>query len=212
MDNNILASLQDSIYSGDAEKSAEFTNSALSSGMEPNTILNEGLIIGMEKVGIEFRNGDLFLPEVLMAARSMKASMEILKPLLIDKGVKPVGKVLLGTVAGDIHDIGKNLVGMMLEGAGFEVVDLGTDVAPEKFIEVAEKEGCKLIGMSAMLTTTMLMMKETINKIRDNGTYDNVKIMIGGAPVTQAFAEEIGAFYSPNASEAVELAKKLVSM
>jgi 5-methyltetrahydrofolate--homocysteine methyltransferase len=212
MGNADFAQLQDAIYSGDSDKSLSITESILAEGMDAKTILNDGLIKGMEKVGVDFKNGDLFLPEVLLAARAMKASMTVLKPLLIKSGVKSSGKVILGTVKGDIHDIGKNLVGMMLEGSGFEIIDLGNDVEPEIFIDMAIKENCRVIGMSAMLTTTMMMMKETIIKMKDRGIYDKVKVMVGGAPVTPQFAEEIGAFYSANASEAVDLAKKLFSM
>lgn len=212
MGNADFAQLQDAIYSGDSDKSLSITESILAEGLDAKTILNDCLIKGMEKVGVDFKNGDLFLPEVLLAARAMKASMTVLKPLLIKSGVKSSGKVILGTVKGDIHDIGKNLVGMMLEGSGFEIIDLGNDVEPEIFIDMAIKENCRVIGMSAMLTTTMMMMKETIIKMKDRGIYDKVKVMVGGAPVTPQFAEEIGAFYSANASEAVDLAKKLFSM
>jgi 5-methyltetrahydrofolate--homocysteine methyltransferase len=212
MENADLMSLQEAIYSGDSEKSSSITQTALDAGMDAKTILHGGLIQGMEKVGVDFKSGELFLPEVLLAARAMKSSMAILQPLLISSGAKSSGKVILGTVKGDIHDIGKNLVGMMLEGSGFEVIDLGNDVAPEKFIETAKKEDCKVVGMSAMLTTTMMMMKDTIKKMKDEGIYDDVKVMIGGAPITPEFAQEIGAYYSADASDAVILAKKLISM
>jgi len=211
MEKTELITLQNTIYDGDMENSISITQHALDIGISAKTILNDGLIRGMDKVGVEFKIGELFLPEVLLAARSMKASMKILKPLLINSGFESTGKVALGTVEGDIHDIGKNLVGMMLEGSGFEVIDLGTNVPSDDFIDVIEKEKCTVIGMSAMLTTTMMMMKETIIKIKEHGILNKVKIMIGGAPVTPDFATKIGAFYSPNASEAVDLAKKLIA-
>jgi len=212
MDSDQLISLQEKIYSGDFEKTVEITQNALDVGINAKSILNDGLIKGMEKVGTDFKSGELFLPEVLLAARAMKAAMVVLKPCLASSGVEPVGKVILGTVAGDIHDIGKNLVGMMLEGSGFEVIDIGCDVPPEKFIEMIQKEDIKVIGMSAMLTTTMMMMKETIQKMKERDLYPKIKVMVGGAPVTPEFAQEIGAFYSADAAEAVDLAKKLFSL
>ena len=211
MEKTELITLQNTIYEGDMENSISITQHALDIGISAKTILNDGLIKGMDKVGVEFKIGELFLPEVLLAARSMKASVKILKPLLINSGFESIGKVALGTVEGDIHDIGKNLVGMMLEGSGFEVIDLGTNVPSDDFIDVIEKENCTVIGMSAMLTTTMMMMKETIIKIKEHGILNKVKVMIGGAPVTPDFATKIGALYSPNASEAVDLAKKLIA-
>ena len=212
MEKTDLISLQHSIYEGGMEDSISITQHALDTGIGAKTILNDGLIKGMDKVGVDFKTGELFLPEVLLAARAMKASVKILRPLLVDSGFEPIGKVILGTVKGDIHDIGKNLVGMMLEGAGFEVIDLGSDVPPEEFINAIEKENCRVIGISAMLTTTMMGMKETIIKIEEHGILAKVKVMIGGAPVDPEFAKRIGAFYSSNASEAVDLAKKLIAL
>lgn len=212
MESDHLIALQESIYSGDFEKAVEITQNALDTGVTAKSVLNDGLIKGMEKVGADFKSGELFLPEVLLAARAMKAAMGILKPQLANSGVEPIGKVILGTVAGDIHDIGKNLVGMMLEGSGFEVIDIGCDVPPEKFIETIQKEDIQVIGMSAMLTTTMMMMKETIQKMKERDLYPKVKVMVGGAPVTPEFAQDIGAFYSSDAAEAVDLAKKLISL
>jgi len=166
----------------------------------------------MSEIGILFKNNEVFIPEVLIAARAMKAGMAILKPLLIEKDVKPVGKVVLGTVKGDLHDIGKNLVGMMLEGAGFEVIDLGIDVSPEKFVEAARDNQADCVAMSALLTTTMPHMKDTIEAFEAAGLRENVKIMIGGAPITQSYADEIGADgYASDAASAAELAKNLIS-
>ena len=212
MDNKELITLQKLIYDGDMEKSVSITQRALDFGLDVKVILNDGLIKGMDIVGVDFKSGELFLPEVLLAARAMKASMKLIQPLLVISGFESMGKIALGTVAGDIHDIGKNLVGMMLEGAGFEVIDLGTDVSSDGFIDAIEKQNCKIIGISAMLTTTMMMMKETIAKIDEHGLSENVKIMVGGAPVTPEFAKDINGYFSPNASEAVDLTKKLIAL
>jgi 5-methyltetrahydrofolate--homocysteine methyltransferase len=165
----------------------------------------------MDHVGVEFKAGNMFVPEVLRSARTMQAAMDILKPLLAESGAKMVGKILIGTVKGDMHDIGKNLAGMMCEGAGFEVVDLGKDVSPEKFVEEVKKQQPDIVGMSALLTTTMRAMEQTIKALSEAGLRDQVKVMIGGAPVTQSFADQIGADgYASNAASATELAKKLV--
>lgn len=204
--------LIDAIYEGNEEKANEMTRLALEGGVSANKILDEGLIKGMDRVGVDFKNGDLFLPEVLLAARAMKSGLAVIQPLLLESGSKIIGTVAIGTVEGDIHDIGKNLVGMMLEGAGFKVIDLGTNVSPQVFIETVKQEECQIVGMSAMLTTTMMSMKQTIDAMKEDGCINDVKVMIGGAPVTGDFAEKIGAYYSSNASEAVDLAKELIAL
>jgi 5-methyltetrahydrofolate--homocysteine methyltransferase len=175
-------------------------------------LTHKGLMPGMDHVGVEFKAGNMFVPEVLRSARAMQASMNILRPLLAESGVELAGKVLLGTVKGDLHDIGKNLVAMMCEGAGFEVVDLGKDVEPEAFVEQVKNFEPDVLGMSALLTTTMRAMEHTIKSLEEAGVRDQVKIIIGGAPVTQAFADQIGADgYASNAASAADLAKQLLS-
>ncbi len=189
----------------------QLVKEALNEGVKAETILNEGLVVGMTNLGEMFKNGEVYVPEVLVAARAMKAGTDILKPLLLNENVQSLGKVAIGTVQGDLHDIGKNLVGMMLEGSGFEVIDLGVDVAPEKFVE-AVKNGAQAIGMSALLTTTMPMMKAVIDMLNAEGLRDQVKVLIGGAPITQEYADQIGADgYSTDAASAAELAKKLIA-
>ncbi len=189
----------------------QLVKEALNEGVKAETILNEGLVVGMTNLGEMFKNGEVYVPEVLVAARAMKAGTDILKPLLLSENVQSLGKVAIGTVQGDLHDIGKNLVGMMLEGNGFEVMDLGVDVAPEKFVE-AVKNGAQVIGMSALLTTTMPMMKAVIDMLKAEDLRDQVKVMIGGAPITQEYADQIGADgYSTDAASAAELAQKLIA-
>ena len=190
---------------------AGLTQEALDAGFSAGQILNEGMIGAMAVVGEKFKNNEIFVPEMLIAARAMKKGVEVLTPYLKAAGTESKGKLILGTVAGDLHDIGKNLVGMMIEGAGFEVIDLGVDVPAEKFIEcMKENPDCKIVALSALLTTTMPAIKSTIDAIVAAGLRDTVKIMIGGAPVTQAFADEVGADgYSEDAASAAELANKL---
>ena len=190
---------------------AGLTQEALDEGFSAAEILNTGMIGAMAVVGEKFKNNEIFVPEMLIAARAMKKGVEVLTPLLKAAGTESKGKLILGTVAGDLHDIGKNLVGMMIEGAGFEVIDLGVDVPAEKFIECMKANpDCKIVALSALLTTTMPAIKDTIEAIKASGLRDTVKIMIGGAPVTQAFADEIGADgYSEDAASAAELANKL---
>ena len=184
---------------------------ALEAGLAPQTILNEALIAPMSEVGARFERGEFYVPEMLIAARAMQSGLALLKPHLSQGGVQMRGKVVIGTVKGDLHDIGKNLVAMMLEGAGFEIIDLGTDVPPEKFASTVRESGATLVGMSALLTTTMKNMKSVIEALEDLGVRQKVKIMIGGAPVTEAFAKDIGADgYAPDASRAVALAKSFV--
>jgi 5-methyltetrahydrofolate--homocysteine methyltransferase len=176
----------------------------------PESIVNEGLIVGMDEVGRRFKANEFYVPEVLIAARAMHAGMDIVKPLLAESGVKPRGTVVIGTVQGDLHDIGKNLVAMMLEGGGWEVVDLQVDVAADTFVNSVNEQSPNVLAMSALLTTTMPGMKDTIDALSAAGVRDKVKVMIGGAPVTQAFADEIGADgYAPDAASAVDLANEL---
>jgi 5-methyltetrahydrofolate--homocysteine methyltransferase len=204
--------IADMLKAGNAPKVKELVQAALNEGVEPGDIVNNALIVGMGEIGVLFKNNEVYVPEVLIAARAMQAGLTILKPLLAEKDVKPVGKVILGTVKGDLHDIGKNLVGMMLEGAGFEVIDLGIDVAPEKFLEAVKTKDANIVAMSALLTTTMPGMKDTIEAIKAAGLRDQIKIMIGGAPVTQSFANEIDADgYAPDAASAADLAKELIA-
>ena len=180
-------------------------------GIPAETILNEGLLAAMDVVGEQFKNGDLYVPEMMAAARAMNAGMEILKPHLIDAGVKPIGKAALGTVKGDLHDIGKNLVRMMFEGKGIEVVDLGVDVPADRFLEAYENDGATIIACSALLTTTMNEMQTVVELFKEKGHRDAVTIMIGGAPITQAFCELIGAdYYSPDAASSADLARKVL--
>jgi 5-methyltetrahydrofolate--homocysteine methyltransferase len=207
-----LSALAENLINGKAPKVKELTEKALADGVAPGEILNDGLIKGMSVVGERFKNNEFYVPEVLIAARAMHAGMDILKPALADSGVQPIGRVLLGTVKGDLHDIGKNLVAMMMEGAGFEVVDLGIDVAPEKFVAAA-KDGGGVIAMSALLTTTMTAMKTTVEALEEAGVRDDVKILIGGAPVTQNYADEIGADgYARDAASAADKAKELLGV
>lgn len=202
--------IREAVIDGDRNTAVEQVQQALADGIAAETILHDGLIDAMREVGELFEEGEFFVPEMLIAARAMSAALEILKPQLVEQGVEPLGKVVIGTVKGDLHDIGKSLVAMMLEGAGFEIVDLGTDVAPEQFIE-AVQNGSQIMAMSALLTTTMPNMKSTIEAVKQAGLRDNVAIMIGGAPVTQAYADEIGADgYASDASSAVRKARELI--
>lgn len=205
-----LKALADAVIKGDQSAAVEITKAALAEGTAAKSVLDEGLIAGMDVIGAAFKKNEVYIPEVLIAARAMKMSMEILEPALAKAGVKPAGKLVVGTVQGDLHDIGKNLVAMMLKGAGFEVIDLGVDVGPEKFVEQAKATGANLIGLSALLTTTMPGMEKTINALNEAGV--SAKVMIGGAPVTQGYADRIGADgYAPDAASAVDLAKTLVA-
>jgi 5-methyltetrahydrofolate--homocysteine methyltransferase len=208
---DILEQLSTAVIEGDVDRMVDLTEDALDEGLSPQQILDEGLMAGMDYVGVEFKAGNMFVPEVLRSAKAMQTAMDILRPMLVESGAKMVGKVLLGTVKGDLHDIGKNLVGMMCEGAGFEVRDIGKDVAPEDFIAAIKEFEPDIVGMSALLTTTMRAMGHTIKALEEAGLRDKVKIMVGGAPVTQAFADEIGADgYASNAAAAADLAKEFV--
>ena len=206
-----LKEIAENLIQGKADKVKELTQRSVDEGQDIQKILNEGLLAGMSVVGDKFKKNEFYVPEVLIAARAMKAGMEIIRPLLTKKGVKGAGKIILGTVRGDLHDIGKNLVGMMLEGAGFEITDLGVDVPPEKFVEAAREKGADIIGLSALLTTTMPGMKDVIEAIKSSDLKGKLKVMIGGAPVTQDYADEIGADgYAPDAASAVDKAKQLI--
>jgi 5-methyltetrahydrofolate--homocysteine methyltransferase len=207
---NHVESIRKAVLEGNMGSVQENVQSALAAGVPAAEILQQGLITAMDEVGILFEKGEFFVPEMLIAARAMKAGLEILRPLLIDSGVEPVGKMILGTVKGDLHDIGKNLIAMMLEGAGFEIIDLGVDVAPEAFVGAA-REGASLIGMSALLTTTMNNMSVTIEALKAAGLRDKVKVLVGGAPVTQEYADSIGAdAFARDASSAARIVRQLV--
>ncbi len=204
-----LKALADAVIRGDQATAVEITKAALNENMAPGEILNNGLVAGMNVIGARFKANEVYIPEVLIAARAMKMAMEHLEPRLVAAGVQPIGKAVVGTVKGDLHDIGKNLVMMMLKGAGFNVIDAGVDVSPEKFVDEAKKSGAKIVGLSALLTTTMPAMEQTIKAIKASGL--SVKTMIGGAPVTQAYADKIGADgYAADAASAVDLAKSLI--
>lgn len=206
----ILQEIYSSIVSGNQTASAEKVKQALEQGLNPADILNEGMVAAMAEVGRLFEEGEYFVPELLIAARAMQAGMNLLKPLLVQAKIKSAGKVVAGTVKGDMHDIGKNLVCMMLEGAAFEIIDLGSDVSPEKFVEAVRSSGANLVAMSALLTTTMPNMKNTISALTAAGLRAQVKVMVGGAPLTTQYASEIGADgYASDASRAVALAKSL---
>ncbi len=207
-----LKQLFEAILNGDAKISASVTREALASGIEPMELITNYMIPAMDEVGKRFECEDYFVPELLLSGRAMKASMELLRPLLAQKGVEPLGRVVIGTVKGDLHDIGKNLVASMLEGGGFEVIDLGADVAPEVFVETARVRHAGIVALSALLTVTMNSMRTTIQAFERAGLRGQVKVMVGGAPVTQQFADEIGADgFSENASSAVALARRLLA-
>ena len=213
MSEKIFEKLSTSILEGDSATSASITQQGLDEGVSAADILNNGLIVGMNEVGVRFKAGDMFVPEVLMSAESMASGMDLLRPILIESGIKMAGTIVMGTVKGDLHDIGKNLVSMMCEGAGFQIVNLGFDVAPDKFIEAIKEHQPEIVGMSAMLTTTMRAMGHTIKAIEEAGLRDKVKVMVGGAPVDQEFADRIGADgYGANAPTSSELAKQLVGL
>ena len=206
--------LSEAVQKGNAPKAKELTSALLAEKKGAGDVLNKGLLDGMDKVGQRFKCNEIYIPEVLIAARAMNGSMDILKPELVKAGVKPIGKMLLGTVKGDLHDIGKNLVKMMAQGAGIEVVDLGIDVSADKFLQgMKDNPDAKTIGMSALLTTTMTGMTEVIDRFEKEGMRKKVKFMVGGAPLTDQYAKEIGADgYAPDAASAVDLAKSLVGV
>lgn len=204
------AELFDAILTGNARKAEEVTKAALEAGIDPSDLLQNQMIPAMDEVGKRFECNEYFVPELLIGARAMKASLELLTPHLAESGAQPAGRVVIGTVQGDLHDIGKNLVASMLEGGGFEVTDLGVDVTPEKFVEAAQEKDGTIVALSALLTTTMTVMKNIIDALNAAGVREKTRVMIGGAPITQQYADEIGADgYSDNASAAVALARKL---
>ncbi len=209
----LLGKMAESLIAGKVDEVTDLTRQALDANVSSKDILEKGLLAGMEVVGKRFKANEMFIPEVLRCAKCMHGAMEILRPLLAETGVETAGTFVIGTVKGDLHDIGKNLVGMMFEGAGFKVVDLGIDLAPAAFVEAIKEHNANLFGMSALLTTTMPKMGETINAIKEAGLRDQVKIMIGGAPVTGEFAKEIGAdAYASNAASAVDKGKELLGL
>jgi 5-methyltetrahydrofolate--homocysteine methyltransferase len=206
-----ITKIYQAVINGDQDEVKKFVQEMVDEKTNPEVILKDGLIAAMAEVGDRFENGDFFVPEMLIAARAMQAGLAILKPLLVEQGVKAIGKIVIGTVKGDLHDIGKNLVAMMLEGAGFEIVDLGTDVSPDKFVQAVRQHEPVMVGMSALLTTTMVNMQATVSALKEAGLRDKVKIIVGGAPVTSGYTEQIGADgYGADASRAVSLAKSLL--
>jgi len=208
-----LQAIAEAVIRGDRDAVGSMTQAAVDEGVSAEQIINDGLIAGMGVVGTKFKANEFYVPEVLIAARAMHAGMNIIKPLLAESGVQPRGTIAIGTVKGDLHDIGKNLVAMMMEGGGFEVLDLEVDVAPEKFVAAVKDSGAQIVALSALLTTTMPSMKDTIEALKEAGVRDQVKVMIGGAPVTQNYSDEIGADgYSPDAASAVDKANELLGL
>ncbi len=207
-----LPALAEAVINGNRDEVQRLTQEAVDEGTGPEAIVNEGLISGMDVVGKKFKNNEFYVPEVLIAARAMHAGMDIIKPLLAESGIEPRGIVVIGTAKGDLHDIGKNLVAMMLEGGGYEVIDLEVDVAPETFVEAINEHSPDVVAISALLTTTMPAMKDTIEALAGAGVREQVKVIIGGAPVTQSYADEIGADgYAPDAASAVDLVASLIA-
>ncbi len=207
---SLLNEISSFLQQGRAKNVKELVQKALDEGMDPKAVLNEGLLDGMSVIGEKFKNNEVYVPEVLIAARAMYAGMEILKPILTETGVESIGKVVIGTVKGDLHDIGKNLVKMMMEGRGLEVIDLGIDVSPERFVEAAKENNAQIIACSALLTTTMTEMKNVVETAKESGIRDQVTIMVGGAPVTDNFCKSIGAdIYTPDAASAAEEAARV---
>lgn len=210
---SILEELKRNVIAGNEGKVVEYTQQALEESIDVEDILYKGLIPGMEIVGDKFQANEIYIPEMLISAKAMKAGMKILEPLLVKSGIEPIGRVVIGTVKGDLHDIGKNLVAMMLENAGFEVIDAGVDTTAQKFMDLTKENKANILGLSALLTTTMVEMKNVINYFKEEGLRDNVKIIIGGAPIDADYAKKIGADgYAPDAASAVLLAKKFVGM
>lgn len=207
----LIQEISEFLQKGRAKNVKTLVQQALDAGMDPKVILNEGLLDGMMIIGGKFKKNEIFVPEVLVAARALNAGLNILEPKLIEIGNEPIGRAVIGTVKGDLHDIGKNLVAMMLKGAGFEVYDVGVDVTPEAFIEKAEEEGADIICMSALLTTTMVNMEGVVNELKNRNIRDKYIVMVGGAPVNESFAQQIGAdYYTPDAATAAEVAKAAV--
>jgi 5-methyltetrahydrofolate--homocysteine methyltransferase len=208
----LFEQISEALIDGMKDKVLKLVQQALDEGSAPKDIINNALLSGMSEVGVLFKDGELFVPEVLVAARAMNAGIDLLKPLLAEGDIDKKGKIIFCTVRGDLHDIGKKLVSMMLEGAGYEVIDLGVDVSPEAILEAVKKHNPDIIGMSALLTTTMTAMKETVDALIENGLASKVKVMVGGAPVSDRFAKEIGAQYAGDAATAVEVANSLIAM
>jgi corrinoid protein of di/trimethylamine methyltransferase len=207
-----LSKLFEAVVAGDATTARQVTEQALAEQADPLTLVNQHMAPAMDEVGKRFERCDYFVPELLLSARAMKAALELIRPLLAASGAQPAGRVVIGTVKGDLHDIGKNLVAAMLEGGGFEVIDLGVNVSPEKFVGAARDRSAHIISMSALLTTTMLSMRGTVDALKAAGFRDRVKVLVGGAPITQRFAQEIGADgYGANAVDAVALARKAMA-
>ncbi len=205
-------SITEAIIKGDAATAGSTTEQAISAGTDPEELINQYMIPAMDEVGRRYEEGEYYLPELLISARAMKAALELIRPLLAAKGTEPAGRVVIGTVAGDLHDIGKNLVASMLEGGGFEVVDLGADVSADKFVETAKEKKADIVALSALLSTTMPGMQQVIKELNDRGARDGVKVIVGGAPLTQGFADEIGADgYASNARAAVTLVRELIA-
>jgi 5-methyltetrahydrofolate--homocysteine methyltransferase len=205
-----LQACAEALIRGDRDTVVDLVKQAVDEGVDADQILEQALIAGMNVVGTKFKANEFYVPEVLIAARAMNAGMEVLEPLLAESGAQPTGTVVIGTVKGDLHDIGKNLVGMMLKGGGFRVIDAGIDVAPEKFVELVKENGANVVGLSALLTTTMTQMGSVIEAVKAEGL--DCKVMIGGAPITQEYADEIGAHgYAPDAASAVDVARELVA-
>jgi 5-methyltetrahydrofolate--homocysteine methyltransferase len=208
---DLINDISQNLESGDAARVADLTEQALREGRTAAQILNQGLIPGMNRIDEKFKAHEIFLPDVLLAAKAMYAGLDLLKPQLVRDGVPVRGRVVIGSIQGDLHDIGKNLVAIMLKGAGFEIIDLGNDVAPEKFVAQAEKENCQVIGMSALLTTTMPGMKKVVDLVKEKGLQGRIKVIVGGAPVTDEFRREIGAdAYGYDAANAVDKVKELI--
>lgn len=209
---SVLNEIAEKVEKGDAAAVKELTEKALSDQATAKDILDNGLVNGMNSIGKKFKNNEVFIPEVLIAARAMKSGMEIIKPLLAEAKIESKGKIAIGTVKGDLHDIGKNIVVMMLEGAGYDVIDVGIDVTKEKFVEVIKNEKPDILGMSALLTTTMVYIKDVIEEVNNSGVRDDIKIIIGGAPITQAYSDEVGADgYAQDAASAVDVVKSLIN-
>jgi len=207
----LVQEVYSAVIDGNASEVKVKVQAALDNGIEAETVLNSGLIAAMKEVGQLFEDGEYFVPEMLISARAMQSGMTILRPILVAQDIKPIGKVVIGTVKGDLHEIGKNLVSMMLEGSGFQIIDLGTDASPEKFLEAVNTHKPEIVGMSALLTTTMVNMEKTLQLLEANGVRNGLKVIIGGAPISQKYADEIGADgYAPDASQAVVLARQLV--
>jgi 5-methyltetrahydrofolate--homocysteine methyltransferase len=205
-----LKPLYDAILTGDAKLAKSATEAALAAGVEPMNLVQEAMMPAMDEVGRRFERNEYFVPELLLAARAMKAALELIRPLLAASGVEPVGRVAIGTVKGDLHDIGKNLVAAMLEGGGYEVIDLGVNVDPQKFVAAVKDKNARIVALSALLTTTMPAMRTTIDALKQAGVRDQVKVMVGGAPISEAYAKEIGADgYSQSAAGAVAAAREL---